>query len=431
MRFQLDSLCVIENSDDYLKDKPLWLETDGFMLSDEHGPIELAAEVPLPGYRPPSEKHKLPGKIQSINLQLGLKCNFSCAYCLQAENRNLDQSSAQLKKVATIAEYILQVSRDAPRLRVAFWGGEPLLYWPVIVAVVGALEARRSGLEFRLITNGALLTKEKADWLAEHGFHIGISHDGPQQAIRGPDPLDGPSGEAIKHLYNLLAPEYRISINPMIHGDQERTKVRQWFREKLQIQSIALGEGGRIDVHYPAAAKFAHQPDPAQTRLATWLDWSRDLHDPLRTPWYLDVVIVRAISALTRKTKLKEVHARCSQDDARSISVDMDGNLLTCHNFPAATHSYGKIVNIRSASQQGMLQPPSDRVRCLACPVVHLCKASCPVMDQGSFDLSCRVQLSEQLVILAILIEQLTGRRIYRITGAAGVIDLYPNKLLY
>ncbi len=47
--------------------------------------------------------------------------------------------------------------------------------------------------KFSLITNGSLLSREKLDFIAEHDIEITISHDGPGQHLRGPDPFDDPA----------------------------------------------------------------------------------------------------------------------------------------------------------------------------------------------------------------------------------------------
>jgi uncharacterized protein len=40
-----------------------------------------------------------------------------------------------------------------------------------------------------VITNGSILSDEIIDWLMMLDFAVAISHDGPGQSVRGPDPV--------------------------------------------------------------------------------------------------------------------------------------------------------------------------------------------------------------------------------------------------
>ncbi|HOW45360.1 MAG TPA: radical SAM protein [Candidatus Aminicenantes bacterium] len=119
------------------------------------------------------------GKISSLTLVLGSACNFSCSYCPQ--RRWADR--LRMGDVATFLDFLRP--RLAGRVLLRFTGGEPLLHWPLIAGTVRHA-GRFSGTEFRfaLTTNGSLLDRGRIRFLREHGFRVGLSHDGLAQPGR-------------------------------------------------------------------------------------------------------------------------------------------------------------------------------------------------------------------------------------------------------
>ena len=119
------------------------------------------------------------GKISSLTLVLGAACNFSCSYCPQ--RRGADR----LRQGDITAFLNLLRPRLAGRVLLRFTGGEPLLHWPLIAGTVRHA-GRLAGTEFRFAraTNGSLLDRGRIRYLREHGFLVGLSHDGAAQAGR-------------------------------------------------------------------------------------------------------------------------------------------------------------------------------------------------------------------------------------------------------
>jgi uncharacterized protein len=161
-----------------------------------------------------------------LKISLGLKCNYSCEYCVQRfvphENENpVSKTESFLDKIYKNFDFGL----DGFGKRIEFWGGEPLLYWDTILPIAKSLKENFSKITFSIITNGSLLTKEKIDILDELGFCISISHDGPGQSVRGPDPLEIPKIKEIwLYAYSKLKPKGMISFNSMLNVENSSRK---------------------------------------------------------------------------------------------------------------------------------------------------------------------------------------------------------------
>ncbi|MFV1309892.1 radical SAM protein, partial [Klebsiella pneumoniae] len=126
----------------------------------------------------------------TIKIQLGLSCNFECEYCSQrfvprAEETNPDYVDDFVNNM----DSWYKGDGDA---EFEFWGGEPFVYWKTFKPLAERIKDKYPNSKLSVITNGSLLDKEKNEWLDTLGFQVSISHDGPGQWVRGPDPLDDP-----------------------------------------------------------------------------------------------------------------------------------------------------------------------------------------------------------------------------------------------
>ena len=74
-------------------------------------------------------------------------------------------------------------SRDKDRAIIGFYGGEPLLAFPLIVESVKYAEEIFAGVDisFNITTNATLLTDEIIDFLLDHHFKLTFSLDGPNE----------------------------------------------------------------------------------------------------------------------------------------------------------------------------------------------------------------------------------------------------------
>jgi len=66
------------------------------------------------------------------------------------------------------------------------------VYWKTLKPLAERLRGFYPDVQFSVITNGSLLDAGKNEWFNGMGFSVGLSHDGPGQSTRGPDPLSDP-----------------------------------------------------------------------------------------------------------------------------------------------------------------------------------------------------------------------------------------------
>ena len=106
-------------------------------------------------------------------------CNFKCKYCF-VENRIEQHDNAFM--TIEIAEKGLQLlKRNLNNDRVTtiiFYGGEPFLNFKIMKYVVKRAKELNLRLEYKIITNGSIVSAEIVDFLKENKIVVGISIDG-------------------------------------------------------------------------------------------------------------------------------------------------------------------------------------------------------------------------------------------------------------
>ena len=146
------------------------------------------------GGREPLARAALPAlRVRTLVLMLTTSCNLSCRYCYEAREESCappaetggnrrEMSAETLRK--SIA-FLLENSGESRNVSVVFFGGEPLLRFPLLRAAVPVArtmgQERGKAISFSLTTNGTLLTPEIAEFLKENGVSVCISMDGPPE----------------------------------------------------------------------------------------------------------------------------------------------------------------------------------------------------------------------------------------------------------
>ena len=154
------------------------------------------------GCRPADRSAHPPLRLRTLVLMLTTSCNLACRYCYEGREEGCAPPGDGQERPGAVAggEAPREMSRESLRRGVAylldhagvnrnvsvtFFGGEPLLRFPLIRTAVG--EARRMARErgkeisFSITTNGTLLTREIAGFLKENGVSVCLSIDGPRE----------------------------------------------------------------------------------------------------------------------------------------------------------------------------------------------------------------------------------------------------------
>lgn len=397
---------------------------DGFTFSVKPEHKEYNAVTPFSKDSPLKKSRS----IQKIKIQLGLSCNYSCDYCSQKFVERPPETNK--KDIDNFLEKLNVLEfNENDGLSFEFWGGEPFVYWKTLKPLAEAIQEKfaywNKPPKFSVITNGSILTKDICAWLYYMGFYVSISHDGPGQSVRGPDPFEDPENKKIVlDFYKKMKPLGRISFNAMLNSkNKSRKAIHQWFIDFTGDPDVPLGEGALVD---------AYDADGLNNSLLTKQD-----HFKFRQESFKDIyvhngyigfgTILQKIDGFTSSVlnhvPSKALGQKCGMDDEHTIAIDMKGNVITCQNVSAVetamngeSHLAGSLddydnVQVKSATHW------MNRPDCKNCPVLHLCKGSCMFLDNNYWDVTCDNAYSDNIALFAIAFYKMTS----------GYIPVYIN----
>lgn len=117
---------------------------------------------------------------------LSKNCNLNCGYCYAERKGDKETDPFMGEEIALHAiDFLLENSGQNKVVFLTFFGGEPLLNFPVIksMASYGKKRAGETGkrINFSMTTNATLLTKEIIDFLNHESIGITISIDGSKE----------------------------------------------------------------------------------------------------------------------------------------------------------------------------------------------------------------------------------------------------------
>ncbi len=159
-----------------------------------------------------------------------LQCNFACEYCVQGDHGEYNKHATKMSmdEAARVAAWIeARLDTLGPRrLRVTFFGGEPLLNLPVLYYLAERLsqatQARGVEQALTIITNGLLLSRDIAERLNPFGpLNIKVTLDGDRETHDRMRPLRGGQGTFDRIVRNVreVADVCRVSIGGNFDAD--------------------------------------------------------------------------------------------------------------------------------------------------------------------------------------------------------------------
>ena len=304
---------------------------------------------------------------QAVYISLTSACNQSCSYCFNAVSR---QSQIENQIELTLEEW-KRVLRELKALgfgQINFTGGEPLLS-PNLKPLVE--EAKRLGLQTKLLTNATLIDEDWARWMVDYVDMLNISLDGSDPAVH--DVLRG-SGtfeqvtEAIRCLVRLG--HKAVVVRPVVsrYNVHHLTRLADFIHNDLGCKI------GPPTIYVPNNLTEANAPDTLLPRFEDYFqtileftDYSATLVG--RTPW--------------EHPDLKYA-CRCGTGSTM-LSLDSQGDVYPCQAFHSPQMLAGNVgrqslaeIYQRSLVLKQLRELPLNTIEhCKDCPLVTVCGTGC------------------------------------------------------
>ena len=187
-------------------------------------------------------------------------CNFRCSYCVEEGVKGKIYMTPEVcRQTVEWLEGRLE-EMNPKRLRVNFYGGEPLLNTPAIKTISRHLstitENRGIVFESSIITNGALLKRELVKELVGYGLKgVKVTLDGDREAHNRKRPFRGGRGSFDIILRNICEVADTVKVNIGGNFDQENIESIPRLLDYLKGQHLEENLGivefkpimGRLD----------------------------------------------------------------------------------------------------------------------------------------------------------------------------------------
>lgn len=354
------------------------------------------------------------GNVKKLKVQLGLKCNFSCSYCLQSSHIP-DANITNLKDAEVFLSRMDEWLTSVPE-RVEFWGGEPLVYFKKLKILVPALRRRFPRAVFLIITNGSLLNDEVVDFITKYDIQVGMSHDGNGQELRGDDPLEDPTVlAACKRL--VTERPFAFSFQSVLtKKNKDIASLYSFFKAKLGVDAPVSFEG-IVSYYDERTLDESRLSDEELLHIENEIFY--ELANERLDGTSFGERMFLALDSLQEPVSQRSVPSKCSMDKEDHLTVDLNGDIATCQNVgPSGDHYVGSVYDLKNTALKSSTHW-AHRRNCSDCPMFRICGGSCMYQHGKMFDETCRADYAQAMGIFKALIYRLTGKVVTQIKRTA------------
>lgn len=333
----------------------------------------------------------LPRAFHLMAKPTGAVCNLDCEYCFYLAKESLYPGSDFRMADDVLERYVgglLRAHGGLPEVVVAFQGGEPTMMGLDFFRRVIELERRyaQPGQEVlnTLQTNATLLDDAWAEFLAEHGFLVGVSIDGPRDlhdAFRV-DKGGKPTFDRVMAGLDVLK-RHGVEWNALTVVNARSAgrgrEVYRFLRDDLGAQFVQLipiveRDGGGV------STRTVDPDDYGQFLIDVFEEWVRqDVGD---------VFVQSFDTALAHWMGMPELGICVHQETCgRALALEHNGDVYSCDHFVEPGHLVGNLSDGRTLLQ--IVDSPEQRAfgeakrdtlpaYCRSCDVRFACHGGCP-----------------------------------------------------
>lgn len=284
---------------------------------------------------------------RKMMLMVQSNCNLKCTYCYEVANGfHSTGTRMDLETGKRSVEFLIQRSGTRQHVEITFFGGEPLMNFPLIRELVAYCKQReaQTGKRFayQLTTNATLLTDEIIAYLVEHQFAVMVSLDGPPELndryrvdLRG----RGTGATALANARKLAKAQRAAGVREamirvtMTHENHDSHAIDAFLRAQ-GFRRIMLGSSnGRADhkdawdIQPEDLGAMREANERSIDAYVAWLDGKAQRADSAA---HLD----RAVSDLQTALRTPSTAPSIRCGVGRNMqAISRDGKIYPCHRY--------------------------------------------------------------------------------------------------
>ena len=336
---------------------------------------------------------------------IGPICNLDCKYCFYLEKEKLYPGTKNWQMSAEVLErYIREYIAAQPgdEVHFAWQGGEPTLLGVEFFRTVIELQQRYSdgkAIHNALQTNGVLIDDAWGEFLAEHGFLVGVSIDGPRELhdCYRVDKGQAPTFDRVMRGIAKLK-RHKVDFNTLtvVHrkNSEQPLEVYRFLKETgsgfIQFIPIVERKAANVDddglvlikPSFESAAEVTEwsvEPEAYGRFLSRIFDeWVKK--DVGRT--FVQLFDVALESWMGMEASLCVFRKTCGS----ALAMEQTGDLYSCDHY---VYPENKLGNIMETALEKLVDSPEQKAfgqaklealpkMCRSCEVRFACNGECP-----------------------------------------------------
>jgi uncharacterized protein len=313
-----------------------------------------------------------------FTLHLTRACNLRCSYCYAPPKPDPGMTFDTARQVIDLG---VRLNRGSCGL--VFFGGEPLLKADLIREIVAECKLRQKEgqgrFHFKITTNGLLLDDDLLQFSVENEILITMSLDGPERVHDRHRRMANGEGS-----FSLLLPRFRRLLAVRPYSSVMMTVTPDTVSSFAESVCFLLDEGCRyviVSLDYTADWTDSDMEELKRQyeRLGdSYIEWTRQ-----ERKFYLSPFETKLSSHIKGPEACKE---RCELG-MKQISVDSDGYLYPCVQFPAAGPNSRFCIGhaatgIDEAARQNLRDESTlEKKSCRRCAIRGRCSNTCGCLN--------------------------------------------------
>ncbi len=332
---------------------------------------------------------KIPFPTAHLILNISQTCNLACIYCYGDEGEYGKAGYLSTERAYQIIDWFIDNSGATNALAISFFGGEPLLNFPIIQKCVeySQQKAKDRGkkISFGVTTNGTLLTHAIAKWLKNNKIQLNLSYDGylqqQQRKYKNGSSSHPDLEKAIAILRDLYGANFKITTTLATDtADIDAIRREHYTIGCNRFQIRRASPVHTVDTEN--TEKYAQlntilNSDEMLTALLDDIErqFSKIYLSIKNRNWQIENDFKKIFSILATK---KKRHYYCGAGKGL-LSVNTEGYVYPCHRFIGhPDYGMGIIENFDPAARDFYFSRQVDTIlTCSTCWARYFCGGGC------------------------------------------------------
>lgn len=341
---------------------------------------------------PEAGQEEEPIPIMNMCLFLTQSCNLRCIYCYGGGGEYGKGGHMDEKTAFQAVDWMIIQSLKLKKLHISFFGGEPLLSFPLMKAVVEYAERRVSeagkDVVFHGTTNATLLDDEKIAFLKEHQIAFMVSFDGTKELQDRQRPYPDGRGS-----YDSTVPGIKKLIRAMPETQGHAVIVGTTDPQEVKDALLEIGFA-ETTVMPVSRSLFSGKPDKREEARETqhfirdmeeeaerWIAHTRERDiDALKILKGRSSIYYGIVSLLHGSKRFHACDAGLGM-----VAVSCSGDVYLCHRFVGRDeYRLGSIFEKELNREEYKQSPAKGNKLCTACFARFYCAGGCKHDNVGA-----------------------------------------------